>query len=131
MFSLFAFILTLQRHVVYASGLANQLQFTLELENNKEFDKEFCLVKSFEVETGNIANCLEHCLEDCRCESFQVCQNTKCQLCSSHKEGNSSLLRDKDGCLYATYEKEKYLQVLKFHFILHENQYNFTIILSY
>ena len=51
-----------------------------------------------------MADCLERCLANCRCQSFQICQNTKCQLCSSHKEENSSLLHDEDDCIYATYE---------------------------
>jgi hypothetical protein len=78
-------------------------QFTIKAEKNKEFDKS-CLIDTFNIGSGNIADCLEHCLENCRCQSFQICQNTKCQLCSSHKKENSSLLHDKDGCVYAMYE---------------------------
>ena len=86
-----------------ASIFNSQPQITLKAENNKAFD-ESCLITTFEIKSGNIADCLEHCLENCRCQSFQICHETKCQLCSSHKEENSSLLRDKEGCVYATYE---------------------------
>jgi hypothetical protein len=70
---------------------------------NKTFD-DSCLINEKTFNTGSIADCLEHCLEDCRCQSFQICGNTKCQLCSSHKEENSSLLHDNDTCIYAMYE---------------------------
>ena len=88
---------------VNASIFNSQPQITLKAENNKAFD-ESCLFAKFNIKSGNIADCLEHCLENCRCQSFQICHETKCQLCSSHKEENSSLLHDKDGCVYATYE---------------------------
>ena len=88
---------------VNASIFNSQPQITLKAENNKAFD-ESCLFAQFNIKSGNIADCLEHCLENCRCQSFQICHETKCQLCSSHKEENSSLLHDKDGCVYATYE---------------------------
>ena len=84
-------------------------QFTIKAEEKKAAD-ESCLFKTFSIKTGNIADCLGRCLENCRCQSFQVCQNTKCQLCSSHKEENSSLLHDKNGCIYATYEMRNYTE---------------------
>ena len=85
-----------------ASVFNRQLQFTIKADKNKAFNESY-LIGNFTIKNGNIADCLEHCLEDSKCQSFQVCQNTKCQLCSSHKEENSSLLHDKTGCDYATY----------------------------
>ncbi|CAB4007280.1 Hypothetical predicted protein [Paramuricea clavata] len=81
----------------------SQPQFTIKAEKNKVFD-ESCHIGTFNIGSGNIADCLEHCLESCRCQSFQICNKTKCQLCSSHKKEKSSLLHDKDDCVYATYE---------------------------
>ncbi|CAB4043664.1 Dihydrolipoyllysine-residue acetyltransferase component 3 of pyruvate dehydrogenase complex, partial [Paramuricea clavata] len=86
-----------------ASMFNNRPQFIIKAEKNKEFDKS-CLIETFNIGSGNIADCLKHCLENCRCQSFQICDKTKCQLCSSHKKGNSSLLHDKDDCVYAMYE---------------------------
>jgi hypothetical protein len=86
-----------------AAMLKSQPKFILKAENNKAFDNS-SLVKTFDIQSENIAECLEQCLQDCRCQSFQICQNTKCQLCSSHKEENSSLLHEENGCVYATYE---------------------------
>ncbi len=88
---------------VNASIFNSQPQITLKAENKKAFNGS-CLFATFNIKSGNIPDCLEHCLENCRCQSFQICHETKCQLCSSHKEENSSLLHDKDGCVYATYE---------------------------
>ena len=80
---------------------SNQPQFTVKAEANKAFDKS-CLIGTFN--TGDMAECFEHCLQDCRCQSFEICQNAKCQLCSSHKEDNNSLVHQNDSCIYAMYE---------------------------
>ena len=84
----------------------DQPKFILKAENNKAFGS-YSLVKTFNIESGNIAECLEHCLQDCQCQSFQICQNTKCQLCASHKEANSSLLHEKGSCVYVTYKMQQ------------------------
>ena len=86
-----------------ASAFNSRPQFTIKADKDKAFSQS-CLIETFTIKDGNIADCLEHCLEDCRCQSFQICQNKTCQLCSSHKEENSSLLHDQEGCVYATYE---------------------------
>ena len=95
-----------------ASVSNDQPQFSIQADKNKAFD-ESCLIEKFAIKDGNIADCLEHCLEDCRCQSFQICQNTKCQLCSSHKKKNSSLLHVRDGCVYVTYEMRDIIQPLQ------------------
>ena len=97
-----AIILTTMSHA-NASLIDSQPQFAIKAEKDKACGKS-CLFATFDIKSGNIADCLGRCLENCRCQSFQICQNTKCQLCSSHKEENSSLLHEKDGCMYATYE---------------------------
>ena len=87
-----------------ASLFSSQPQFTVKADGNKAFDNS-CLISTFDIGYENIiADCLEHCLQDCRCQSFQICHNTKCQLCSSHKNDNSSLLHENDTCIYVTYE---------------------------
>ena len=101
-YSVVAFILSMQLH-------NSRPQFTIKAEEEKAAD-ESCLFATFNIKTGNIADCLGRCLENCRCQSFQICQNTKCQLCSSHKEENRSLLHDKNGCIYATYEMRNYAE---------------------
>jgi hypothetical protein len=108
-----AVILTTQLAHVEASMFNSQPKFILKAENNKAFDVNSSLVKTFDIQSENIAECLEQCLQDCRCQSFQICQNTKCQLCSSHKEENSSLLHDEDGCVYATYEMRQPTKTFK------------------
>ncbi|CAB4022987.1 Hypothetical predicted protein, partial [Paramuricea clavata] len=86
----------------YTLAFNSQPQLTIKAVKNKTFDDFYIIGQTFD--TGNIADCLEHCLEDCLCQSFQICGGTKCQLCSSHKEENSSLLHDNDTCIYAMYE---------------------------
>ena len=80
-----------------------QPQFTIKAEKNRAF-KNLYLLATFDIQSGNIADCLEHCLENCHCQSFQICGDTTCQLCSSHKEDNRLLLYERNGCTYATYE---------------------------
>ena len=93
-----------------------QPQFTIKADKNKAFNESF-LIGNFTITNGNIADCLERCLEDCRCQSFQVCENTKCQLCSSHKEENSSLLYDNNRCVYATYEIKNLFEMFQVYII--------------
>ena len=101
--SLAAVIILTTLSYTEASMFNSKLKFTLKAEKNKAFDNS-SFVKTFNIQSGNISECLEHCLLDCRCQSFQICQNTKCQLSSSHKEENSSLLHVNSNCVYATYE---------------------------
>ena len=45
--------------------------------------------------------CLERCLANCLCLSFQVCGNTEagsCQLCSSNKYLKPQAMRESKGC---------------------------------
>ena len=93
--------------IILANMFTSEAQFIVIAENNKAFN-ESCLLTKFEIKSGKMADCLGHCLKDCRCQSFQICQNTQCQLCSSHKEENSSLLHDKDGCVYAMYGNRRW-----------------------
>lgn len=86
-----------------ASMFNRKSQFTIKVDKNKAFGKSFQSA-TFNITSGNIAECLERCLENCRCQSFQICENTKCQLCSSHKEEENSLLYAQVNCAYATYE---------------------------
>ena len=87
-----------------ASMFSIQPKFTLKAEKNKEF-KKFCLVDTFNIQSGKIAECLEHCLQDCRCQSFQICRSTTCQLCSRHKENNLRL-HENNSCIYVAYEMQ-------------------------
>ena len=44
-------------------------------------------------------NCLEHCLANCFCLSFQICEDeAECQLCSSNKYLNSQTMQQSQGC---------------------------------
>lgn len=86
-----------------AAMFNGQSQFVIKAEKNKAFD-DACLIGTFIIEDGHIADCLEHCLENCLCQSFQICENLRCQLCSSNKQENNSLLYSNHSCVYVTYE---------------------------
>ena len=105
LYSLAASVILATLCYIQASIIDSQPKFILKAEHNKAFGiSSLVKTSNITIQSGNIAECLEQCLQDCRCQSFQICQNTKCQLCSSHKEENSSLLHEENGCVYATYE---------------------------
>ena len=43
--------------------------------------------------------CLERCLEECLCKSFQVCSG-ECELSSIEKDEDASAFRTRLGCVY-------------------------------
>ena len=91
-----AFILSIQSHN------SQPAQITIKAERKKAFNiSSAYLIGTFYVK--NPVNCLERCLQNCRCQSFQICKKTECHLCSSHKDNNLTLHDDGD-CVYTTYE---------------------------
>ena len=99
-----------------ASMINSQSKFIIKAEKNKAFNESYVFA-TFDVESGNIADCLERCVQNCRCQSFQICQDTKCELCSSHKAENASLLQNRHGCVYAMYEMKHSKEDFKVKFI--------------
>ena len=46
-----------------------------------------------------MAKCLEYCLANCLCLSFQICGHTsECQLCTANKYSNPHAMRQFEGC---------------------------------
>ena len=70
-----------------------------------------------------LENCLAHCLKDCLCLSFQICNNNgdpQCQLCSSNKYLNPSSLKQSEGCTNYNFRSQDDKEVsvkmkIKFH----------------
>ena len=63
--------------------------------------------------------CLAKCLEDCKCLSFQICDNdTICQLCSSNREHYEESLRLGKGCTSFLFKREQPLQVVSKHLLI-------------
>ena len=55
----------------------------------------------------NHKKCLEFCLADCRCLSFQICAASQdCQLSSSTKLVNRSAFQDSEHCDYMDFQYE-------------------------
>ena len=55
---------------------------------------------SFVNMTGTtMNNCLERCLADCLCMSFQMCDNKECQLCASNRHLNATAMHERKGCV--------------------------------
>lgn len=56
----------------------------------------------FNISNVTMENCLQRCLENCVCLSFQICagkEMTKCHLYSSNKYLKQSAIRKKKGCV--------------------------------
>ena len=56
----------------------------------------------FNTTTTNIGKCLQLCLGNCLCKSFQLChlndEKTECHLCSSDKYLHPAAMKDNENC---------------------------------
>ncbi|XP_028391151.1 sushi, von Willebrand factor type A, EGF and pentraxin domain-containing protein 1-like [Dendronephthya gigantea] len=64
----------------------------------------------FNTTTANIGKCLQLCLGNCSCKSFQLCHlydgKTECQLCSSDKHSHPAAMTDNENCSTYNFEIE-------------------------
>ena len=58
------------------------------------------------ITNTNMEECMGKCLENCLCQSFQLCNEIECQLCSSKHELIPSALRERQGCMYYDFESD-------------------------
>ena len=66
----------------------------------------------FNISGMTMANCLEHCLANCLCLSFQICGNTsECQLCFSNKYLNPHAMRQFEGCTSYNFRNKDKVEV--------------------
>ncbi|XP_046850237.1 neurogenic locus Notch protein-like [Xenia sp. Carnegie-2017] len=93
------FLWTSLRGVFSLSG-----DYQLKLRQNKVLPNEECFRNAW---VENVSNCLQECLGECRCVSFQMCQTNNCQLCSGGDVGN---LMNQSGCSYFTMKKVQFSQ---------------------
>ena len=60
----------------------------------------------------NPSKCLEHCLKDCLCRSFQTCpDDLHCQLSDSSSKLDSNSLQDSRECDYNDFEYHSVAEV--------------------
>ena len=78
------------------STASYQLAMSLDVDLNKVlYGHSFINISGITAKE----NCLEHCLANCLCLSFQICDDeAECQLCSSNKYLNSQTMRQSQGC---------------------------------
>lgn len=58
--------------------------------------------------------CLAKCLENCKCLSFQICDQDKmCQLCSKNRKQSEESFRLGQECTSFVFERERPLKVSK------------------
>ena len=55
--------------------------------------------------------CLAKCLEECKCLSFQMCEDDMCQLCSKNSKQNEGSIQQNKGCMSFVFERDQPLQV--------------------
>lgn len=68
------------------------------------------------ITTSSMQECLQHCLSDCLCQSFQMCGNT-CQLCSTTGGITSAAIRHESiGCNRFEFENRKNVYVSLNHY---------------
>ena len=59
-----------------------QTNFNIDVEENRAIDG-YSLVN---ISGIPISQCLEHCVQNCLCMSFDMCNNDKCYLRSSNRK---------------------------------------------
>ena len=116
-FALLAIVLFNYIHPISACNYQNEL--SLYSDHNKAlYGHSFSNFSRMTLE-----NCLAHCLKDCLCLSFQICNNNghpQCQLCSSNKYLNPLSLKRSEGCTNYNFgsQDDKEVRVkmkIKFH----------------
>ena len=71
----------------------------MKKQNNKEYSKGYQLN---EIGGKTEVQCLQRCLENCRCLSFELCNSTICRLQSS---SNSSKVKPSTHCNYFEFKQ--------------------------
>ena len=71
--------------------------------------------------TSSMQDCLPHCISDCLCQSFQICENT-CELCSTTKRLTSDAVQEKIGCNSFEFENRNDL------YVSISNRYTITVV---
>ena len=101
--------------LLYVSPLTANCKYQAELFLEKDKNKALHGLSIHNVSTIKIDDCLAHCLKNCLCLSFQICDDAlQCQLCSSNKYISPWLLKQSKGCANYNFgnqeEKEVKLQ---------------------
>jgi hypothetical protein len=84
--------------------------FKLTSYRNKVLEEDshcYTEVKITEVKITEvkISNCFQHCLSNCSCTSFQMCDHgSTCQLCSG---GGLGIIRDEEGCSHFNFTADE------------------------
>ena len=85
--------------LLYVSPLTANCKYQAELFLEKDKNKALHGLSIQNVSTIKIDDCLAHCLKNCLCLSFQICDDAlQCQLCSSNKYISPWLLKQSKGC---------------------------------
>ena len=73
-------------------------------------------------------NCLERCLQNCLCLSFQMCADAnECQLCSSNKYLNSHAMQKRNGCTSYNFRDRGGEKVLNLKVCIYIDVYIYSI----
>ena len=92
-----AFLVTVILFQICQLRAANyQAEMSLKMERNKAlFGHSFLNISGLTMPD----KCLEHCLKNCLCMSFQICDDTiECQLCSANKYLKPLEMKPSQGC---------------------------------
>ena len=84
----------------------SQTEFSIHVEHDKVL-ADHCDLQNTTTVGEAMQECLGHCLANCLCTSFQICNMKECQLCSSDKYSvPARALRTKQGCNNYVFKKQ-------------------------
>ena len=86
------------------------LENTGQLEVHSYHDQRLLGECYHNITTSLMQECLQHCLSDCLCKSFQICGGT-CQLCSNTGKFQAKIKSKSLGCNRFEFEKWKILNL--------------------
>ena len=85
-----------------------QNDYRLQSDNRKELYGH-CSIAN--ITTLNVGQCLQRCLQNCLCKSFQLCgeksEIIECQLCSSNKYLHPAAMRHNENCSTFNFEQRE------------------------
>ena len=80
-----------------------QNDYQIQSDKNKVLDGH-CIISN--ATTTRIGQCLQLCLANCLCKSFQLCHQTECHLCSSNKYLHPAAMKYNENCSTFNFERE-------------------------
>ena len=106
-----------------------QMKYKVTQERGKAMNQSHIFIKNKLTNTDmTMVMCLQHCVSECRCSSFQICNKVDCELSSTNKVWKPKAIHTRPECDYFELKKEVQ-QVIK-SFLFHQTVLNQVVIID-